>query len=149
MTHERQGPLTNQMQPIASQRRWQPYTLLAEGTSLAHFAFVIFAIAGGLLLPLRPELIWVHLPVVAWSALVNLLNWTCPLTPLEKYFRRRAGLQSYAGGFLFHHFGSLVSSRGMPRQMDWIVGIGILVWNAVVYGGVYLLLTGPAGSAGW
>lgn len=35
--------------------------------------------------------------------------------------------------------GSLVYPRGMPRQLELVAGFSILAWNAVVYGGVFLL----------
>lgn len=123
-------------------RRHDPkplYRLLAEGTLVTHFAFVLLAILGGLLVPLLPGLIWVHVPVVAWSSLVNLLSWTCPLTPVEQYFRRRAGTQSYDEGFVFHYIGPLVYPHGMPRRLELVAGFSILAWNAVVYLGVFLL----------
>jgi hypothetical protein len=115
------------------------YGFVADGTLVAHFAFVLFAVAGGFLMLLRPSLIWVHAPVVVWSALVNLLGWTCPLTPIENHFRRLAGARSYTEGFVFHYIGPLVYPRGMPRQLELVAGLSILAWNAVVYGGVFLL----------
>lgn len=115
------------------------YGLLADATLVVHLAFVLLAVAGGFLLPLRPGLIWVHVPVVVWSSLVNLLGWTCPLTPVEKHFRRLAGRRSYGEGFIFHYIGPLVYPRGMPRQLELVAGISILTWNAVVYAGVFLL----------
>jgi len=115
------------------------YGLLADATLTSHFAFVLFAIVGGLLLLVRTEVAWVHVPVVVWSALVNFFSWTCPLTPVEKHFRRLAGKQSYGEGFVFHYIGPLVYPRGMPRQLELVAGFSILTWNAVVYGGIFFL----------
>lgn len=115
------------------------YGFLADGTLVAHLAFVLFAVAGGLFLLLRPGLIWVHLPVVVWSSLVNLLSWTCPLTPIENHFRRLAGSRAYGEGFIVHYIGPMVYPRGMPRQLELVAGISILAWNALVYGGLFLL----------
>jgi len=115
------------------------YGFIADATLVAHFAFVLFAVAGGFLLLLRPGLIWIHLPVVIWSSLVNLFDWTCPLTPIENHFRRLAGTQSYGEGFVVHYVGRLVYPSGMPRKLELVAGISIVAWNAVVYGLVHLL----------
>lgn len=138
---EREPALTPPHEHLTARRRIARglYGLVADGTLVAHFAFVLFAVAGGLLLPFRPSLIWVHVPVVVWSALVNLLNWTCPLTPIENHFRRLAGARSYGGGFIVHYLGPLVYPRGMPRHLEMVAGYSILAWNAIVYGGVFLL----------
>ncbi|MEX2470178.1 MAG: DUF2784 domain-containing protein, partial [Pseudohongiellaceae bacterium] len=65
---------------------------LADAVLLAHFLFALFAVAGFGLALIEPASAWLHLPVVLWSSLVNLAHWTCPLTPLEKNLRRRAGM---------------------------------------------------------
>ena len=72
-----------------------------------------------------------------WSAVVNLASWTCPLTPLEKTYRSRAGT-SYQGGFIQHYVGSMVYPQGMPRRMELIAGISIIVWNGIVYAALEL-----------
>ena len=109
---------------------------------VVHFAFVLFALFGGLLVLVSRAWTWVHLPVVLWSSVVNLASWTCPLTPLEQAFRRRAG-QSYEGGFIEHYVGSLVYPQGMPRRLEWIAGFAVVIWNVVVYAAI-LLFAGQA-----
>ncbi len=106
-----------------------------------HFVFVIFAVLGGFLVLQNPGWAWVHIPVVVWSSVVNLADWTCPLTPLEKRFRARAG-RAYEGGFVQHYVGSMVYPGGMPRRMEITAGISILAWNALVYGAIFVLVHG-------
>jgi hypothetical protein len=107
--------------------------IAADLVLLAHFVFVAFAVFGGALVLYNPAWPWVHVPVVIWSSLVNLMSWTCPLTPAEKFLRNRAGQTGYSGGFVQHYIGRLVYPRGMPRQLELVAGISILVGNAVVY----------------
>lgn len=104
-----------------------------------HFLWVAFAVFGGLLLLLDWRWAWLHVPAVAWSSIVNLAGWTCPLTPLEKRLRERDGGAAYTGGFVEHYLGRLVYPLGMPRRMELIAGISIVVWNALVYAGVWAL----------
>jgi hypothetical protein len=61
------------------------------------------------------------------------MGWTCPLTPLEKKLRTRAGQEGYAGGFIQHYVGRAVYPRGMPRRMELTAGISVLAGNAIVY----------------
>ena len=110
-----------------------PYRIAADIVLLSHFVFVVFAVFGGALVFLTPAVVWVHLPVVVWSARVNLTGWTCPLTPLEQSLRTWAGQSGYKGGFVEHYIGRLVYPRGMPRQMELAAGVSVLAWNVVVY----------------
>jgi hypothetical protein len=74
-----------------------------------------------------------HLAVVAWSSIVNLAGWTCPLTPLENELRRKAGRAGYKGGFVQHYIGPIVYPGGMPRRMELVAGVAIVLWNGLVY----------------
>ena len=114
------------------------YRFGADAVLFAHFVFVAFAVCGGALALLHPAFAWVHVPVVAWSSIVNLAGWTCPLTPLENALRTRAGQAGYAGGFVQHYIGRMVYPRGMPRRMELVAGVSIVAWNALVYGAILL-----------
>jgi hypothetical protein len=60
-----------------------------------HFAFIVFAGLGGLLVLWMAWIALLHIPSVLWSAFVNLFNQVCPLTPLENRFRYLAGQAGY------------------------------------------------------
>jgi len=113
------------------------YRVGADLVLLSHFGFVAFAVLGGLAVAANRMWIWVHLPVVAWSAVVNLAGWICPSTPLENFLRRRAGSAGYEGGFVRHYIDPLVYPRGMPRRLERVAGVSILLWNTLVYGVVW------------
>ncbi len=113
------------------------YLIAADVVLLSHFAFITFAVFGAVLVAFKPGLLWVHLPVVIWSSIVNLASWKCPLTPLEQALRLRAGQSGYSGGFVQHYIGNVVYPRGMPRQMELVAGVSILAWNMVIYGVVF------------
>jgi hypothetical protein len=105
----------------------------ADAALLLHFAFVAFAVLGGFLFLAHPVWAWVHVPAVLWSSVVNLADWTCPLTPVEKHLRRRAGGDSYEGGFVQHYVGLLVYPGGMPRRLEIVAGVSVIAWNGLVY----------------
>ena len=56
----------------------------------------------------RSLLRWLHLGSLVWGVLVEILPWTCPLTPAENWLRTRAGAGSYQGGLLLYYLDSLV-----------------------------------------
>ena len=112
---------------------------LADIVLLLHFSFILFALFGGLLVLWKRRALWFHLPAMAWSSVVNLLGVTCPLTPLENYFRTAAGEAGYAGGFIRHYIEPLVYPEQMPGHFELIAAVSVVVWNMVVYGFVVYL----------
>jgi hypothetical protein len=52
------------------------HRLGADLVLFSHFVFAAFAVFGGFLCFRDPAWAWVHLPVVLWSAIVNLMG-TC------------------------------------------------------------------------
>ena len=110
-----------------------PYRLLADAALLAHATFVAFVMLGGLLVLRRPRLAWIHLPVVAWGAAIEFIGGICPLTPLENHWRRLAGEQGYAGGFVEHYIVALLYPEGLTRNLQLALGLIVLAVNAAVY----------------
>ncbi len=110
------------------------YDLLASTVVLLHFAFVLFVVAGGLLLYRWPWLAWLHLPAVIWAALLEFNGWICPLTPLEQQLRAAAGQAGYSGGFVDHYVMPLLYPVGLEGEMQFILGGLVVVINVLVYG---------------
>jgi hypothetical protein len=107
--------------------------ILADVILFSHFLFVLFAVLGGLFVLYKRWFLWLHVPAVLWSAVINLAGWICPLTPLENSFRAAAGLAGYKGGFIDHYIAPLVYPGGMTRELELIAGVSVLVWNGLVY----------------
>lgn len=84
------------------------YRILADMVVVLHLAFIVFVAVGSLLVWRWPRLLWPHLGVVAWAAAIVTIGFTCPLTPLEKHLRERAGGSSYEGGFIDHYLEGVV-----------------------------------------
>lgn len=109
------------------------YALLADLTVVSHGLFVVFVVAGGLLAVRWPRVVWIHLPLAAWGAWVELGNRVCPLTPLENEFRRRAGEAGYQGGFLEHYLLGILYPEGLTRQVQVVLGVGVVLLNVCIY----------------
>ena len=110
-----------------------PYGLFADAVLLAHAGFVAFVVLGGFLVLRWQRLAWVHLPVVAWGAGIELTGGICPLTPLENHLRALAHEQGYAGGFVEHYVFGLLYPEGLTRDVQIALGLGVLALNAAVY----------------
>lgn len=109
------------------------YSAVANLLMIVHFCFVLFVILGGLLLFWWPRFAFVHLPAAAWGVMIELNHWICPLTPLEQYMRRAAGQGGYSGGFIDHYINSLIYPEGLTPQIQQILGVSVLLLNAVIY----------------
>jgi len=109
------------------------YRLLADLVLVAHAAFVAFVMLGGLAVLRWPRLAWLHLPVVLWGAGIEFFGGICPLTPLENRWRRLAGDQGYAGGFVDQYIVALLYPDGLTRSVQVAIGLLVLVVNVAIY----------------
>jgi hypothetical protein len=106
--------------------------LLADLLVVLHLLFVAFVGLGGLLVLRWPRLAWLHLPAALWGVGIELTGCICPLTPLERELRRRAGESAYQGDFVSHYLLPLLYPRGLTRAAQ--------VWVAVLVVGVNLAI---------
>lgn len=106
--------------------------LLADLVLLAHFGFVVFVVAGGLLVAWRTRIAWLHIPCALYGAAIELFGWICPLTPLEQDLRRAAGQAGYQGGFIEHYVGGLLYP-GDWGEIRILLGVAVIVVNGAIY----------------
>ncbi|HEY2853929.1 MAG TPA: DUF2784 domain-containing protein [Gemmatimonadaceae bacterium] len=109
------------------------FRLAADFVLIAHFAFVLFVIFGGLLALRWPRVAWLHIPVALYGAAIEFLGFVCPLTPLENALRHAGGEAGYAGGFIDHYITAAIYPEGLTRAIQLWLGMGVLVLNAAVY----------------
>lgn len=110
------------------------YRIAAHTVVALHFAFIVFAFLGGLILWAWPGVIWLHLPVLTWAVLIAIIGWTCPLTPLENRFRTAGGLLAYELGFIEQYITRHWYPDGMPRKVLAAMGLTLLLLNILFYG---------------
>ncbi|QBY54646.1 MULTISPECIES: DUF2784 domain-containing protein [Cupriavidus] len=106
---------------------------LADLVVIVHGLFIVFVVAGGLLVLRWPRLAWVHLPAAAWGVLIEWSGWICPLTPLENALRRAAGEAGYSGGFIERYLLPLIYPPGLTPAVQLWLGLVVLVVNVAVY----------------
>ena len=109
------------------------YGMLANAVLVAHLAFVLFVIFGGLLALRWRRMVWLHLPALVWGVAIELLYLPCPLTGLENDLRRRSGEAGYEGDFV-EHYVTLLLYPGVGREVQFVLGLVLVAVNAAVYG---------------
>ena len=107
--------------------------LAADAVLVAHLAFIVFVLAGGLLVLHRPIWAALHLPAAAWATFAELRGTICPLTPLENSLRRSAGAAGYEGGFIEHYILPVIYPAGLTPRVQIVLGLVVLAVNVPVY----------------
>lgn len=111
--------------------------LAADGVLVLHLAFILWAVFGGLAVLWRRWMLWAHLPALAWGIWIELSHGICPLTPLENYFRDRAGQAGYDGGFIEHYLVTLIYPAGLTPGHQFWLAFALVTINVVIYGIVW------------
>lgn len=109
------------------------YPVAADLLVLFHFLFIVFVIVGGLLVMRWLWLAWLHIPAVAWAAVVEINSWICVLTPWENELRRLAGQDGYSGGFIEHYIVPIIYPSGLTHGIQIAMGVSVIIINLVVY----------------
>lgn len=111
--------------------------LLADAVVLVHLTFVLFVVLGGLLVLHWRRAAWLHLPAVAWGFWVEVRGLVCPLTYLENYLRRQAGLAGYNAGFVEHYVIPVLYPAALDRDLQFFLAGLVVVANLIVYSMVF------------
>jgi hypothetical protein len=110
------------------------YSILADFVVFIHFLFIVFAVAGSVLVLKWRWIMYVHLLCAAWAALIMMAGWICPLTPLENSLRRSAGQAGYTEGFIEYYLIPIIYPAGLTREIQIWLGVGVIIINAMLYG---------------
>ena len=109
------------------------YQLFAAMVLLLHLGFILFVVAGAVLVARWRRLLPLHLAAVAWGILIEATGAACPLTGLENHLRMLAGTAGYAGGFVDHYLVGLIYPSGLTSGMQWGLAAAVLALNVVLY----------------
>ena len=107
--------------------------MLANAVVLAHIAFVMFVILGGVIVLRWRPVAWAHVPAVIWGVVVEVAGWECPLTPLENWLWARSGASGYAGGFVEHYLVPVLYPEELTRELQLALGALALLVNFAIY----------------
>jgi cytochrome c biogenesis protein CcdA len=98
---------------------------------------VAFVVLGSLLVLIWPGLLWIHVAAVIWAGLTLMFDLGCPLTPWEKRFWVKGGVEPYQEGFLQHHVLRFRFKPGNERRNHALLGAAAVFFNAIVYAAVF------------
>lgn len=109
------------------------YRIAADAVLLVHLAFIVLVVAGALLVFRYRWFAWVHVPVAAWGAFVELTGRVCPLTTLENTLRINAGQQGYSVSFIEQYLLPVIYPAGLTREMQLGLAGFVVAINAILY----------------
>ena len=109
------------------------YRLLADLVVLTHFAFIVFVVAGGLLVLRWYWVIWAHIPAAVWGAAIEFFSWYCPLTTVENSLRELSGAAGYSGGFIERYVIPIIYPDALTRELQLVLGGVVVLLNLAVY----------------
>ena len=98
------------------------YSFLADLMVVFHLVFILYVIAGALLIFKWPKTLWLHLPSCFWGMTVEFTGWICPLTPWEIQLRRLAGEEGYTGSFIEQYLIPIIYPIGLTREVPMLLG---------------------------
>ncbi len=124
-----------------------PYHLLADLVVIIHLTFVLFSVAGALLVIGWRKILYIHLPAAVWAAWIEFSGRICPLTPLENWLRIKGGDTGYGGDFVGHYILSILYPSGLTREVQFILGGVVVGVNIIIYGYILFPRKGRGGKS--
>ena len=109
------------------------YSFLADLLVVFHLVFILYVIAGALLIFKWPKTLWLHLPSCFWGMTVEFIGWICPLTTWEIQLRRLAGEEGYTRSFIEHYLIPIIYPSGLNREIQMLMGSIVLIVNLSLY----------------
>jgi len=106
--------------------------LLAALALALHLAWILWVIFGAIWTKGRPWLTTFHLLSLVWGILVEIGPWPCPMTLAEQWLDAKAGLHTWAGGFLVHTLDAVVYPN-LPVGLIVDLGVAVCSANLLLY----------------
>ena len=112
------------------------YWMLGDAVIILHFFWILFILFGLFIGIKYGRLIWVHLGGLAFTLILNIGGWYCPLTYLENHLYSLYNPQlAYAGSFVGRYLQKVI----YLDVDEAYVRIGAIIWVAINLGGYVLL----------
>ena len=119
------------------------FRLAADLTVTLHMSYVLFVVCGQIAIIIGAIRKWqwirnmwfriIHISMITIVVFESLLGITCPLTTLERYFRRQAGQTTYQGDFVANCIHDAIFFEFQPWVFTAIyTSFGLLVVGTMV-----------------
>jgi len=107
------------------------YQILANIVVFLHLLWILFLVFGVLWGIRNKTARVIHISGLAFSIIIQIFDWYCPLTHLEVWLRsRHYSTLSYAGSFIIHYIEQVVYLE-ISRSLIFVLSIllcGINIW---------------------
>ncbi len=107
------------------------WKLAADLVVVIHLLWILFIIFGALIGRRIVWVKWLHIGALAFSVVLQIFHWICPLTYLEVWLRSRHGRSlAYSGDFIAHYAEELVYLTAPPGVVLGVTFavIGLSLW---------------------
>ncbi len=108
------------------------YGLAAGLAALAHLTFIAFIVFGAIWGRRSKPWRTLHIGCMIYGVGIEVFQWICPLTYVEKYFRDRAGAGVYEESFLIHYINRLIYIE-LPQWLLIVAAVAVLLANGWLY----------------
>jgi hypothetical protein len=110
------------------------YRVVGEAAMIVHFLILLYMAFGGFLAWRFPRTIWAHLAVAGWGVISVVTSVTCPLTTLENWGRRHAGLAGLRpSGFIDHYIEGIIYPEEYTTHVRLVVvAVVALSWAGFI-----------------
>lgn len=109
------------------------YKIAADLVVVIHLAWILFLILGALVGRYVVWVKWLHIGGLAFSVLLQVFSWYCPLTYLEVWLRARHDPSlSYTGSFIAYYAERLVYLE-LSRSAVLAGTLGVIVSSSWLY----------------
>jgi hypothetical protein len=116
----------------------------ADVVMVVHFAFVVFVVAGGFVAWRWTKVAYVHVPAALYAIVIQVVGFTCPLTPLEKHLRGLARSGGYEGGFIEHYILRVLYPGPLTATVRAGLVAAVLLAMVLAYAGVWYRAVGAS-----
>ncbi len=108
------------------------FRILAWTALAAHLTFILWVILGALFTRRRPWLAAAHIASLVYAILIEVASRPCPLTALEQWAQRKAGLVPYEGDFLAYYLGRIIYPD-VPYAVLVPAAVAVCLFNLGIY----------------
>jgi hypothetical protein len=109
------------------------FSIFADIVVFIHFLWIVFLILGAILGVRYPIVKIIHIIGLAFSVIIQIVGWYCPLTHLEVWLRMRHDtLLSYTGSFIIHYIEQIVYLE-ISRLTFFLITIILVIINMWIY----------------
>ncbi|EID13216.1 hypothetical protein MXEN_11585 [Mycobacterium xenopi RIVM700367] len=103
------------------------YQIAVVLTAITHVAFICYVVVGGFIALRWRRTLWLHIAAVLWGAASVVGHVGCPLTGLERWARRHAGMPPLPPkGFIAHYI------TGVLYPVSWANVVQLAAFAVIV-----------------